>query len=671
MTPAPDIAELFARARQADIVAVVGSPLYRSGRRLRGPCPLCGASKGKRADGAFSVEPEARMFKCFGCGEGGDVVRLEQRLRGGSPREAAERLVGAAPMLPTRPAPERPIPAPAAVVDDGTARAAMRIWNEALPARGSLAQAYLAQRGIVGPMAMAALERLRFHPHVWWGEDAAGIRIWLSAMVAQLRSPAGPTGGVHVTYLTAEGRKTPREPAKRMLGPQSLGASRGGVWLAGPASFGPLIVGEGIEFDAVGGDPVRDAVPHGGDPVAGRAAGGVDAGPLGPDRSGLRQPGRHTAAVHLARAGGGAVGRGGDRRRPRHEAGAGQGAQGRRRRQLPTQPRRRGAGADLRRPGRTGLAPRRGARRARDRPRARAGFQRRAAGAAEEEGGMSAPTRPALRYLGGKWKLAPEIIAHFPPHDTYVEPFGGGASVLLRKPRVRAEVYNDLDGDVVNLFRVLRDHDSAEELSRLVALTPFAREEFEDAYERPEEPIERARLLLVRSFMGFGSCSYRLDRTTGWRTGIRLTSASAARDWANYPGAIMTLASRMRGVSVERRPALDILRAYNSPETLFYVDPPYLHSTRSPKRTRTAPSNGYAHELSDADHIELLDALARMAGKVILSGYAHPLYDDRLGGWRRVSISTLADGARPRLEVLWINPAATCGADLFGAVNER
>lgn len=278
---------------------------------------------------------------------------------------------------------------------------------------------------------------------------------------------------------------------------------------------------------------------------------------------------------------------------------------------------------------------------------------------------MNAPFRPALRYLGGKFKLAPWIVEHFPPHRTYVEPFGGGASVLLRKSRSRAEVYNDLDEDLVSYFRVLRDPVLADRLARLVELTPFARAEWAAAYEFTDEPVERARRLLVRSFMGFGSCAARRDRITGWRTGLRLESASAARDWANYATAIPLLCARMRGVTVECRPALEVLAAYDAPGTLFYVDPPYVHSTRSPRRTRTAPSNGYAHEMSDGDHAELLDALLELRGHVVLSGYAHPLYDQRLSHWRRVEKATHADGARDRVEVLWLNAAATHRGDLF------
>src|SRR5262245_58814798 len=112
----------------------------------------------------------------------------------------------------------------------------------------------------------------------------------------------------------------------------------------------------------------------------------------------------------------------------------------------------------------------------------------------------TAPRRPVLRYHGGKWRLAPWIIEHFPEHRIYVEPYGGGASVLLRKSRAFAEVYNDLDGDVVNVFRVLRDRASAAALIRAIELTPWARDEFRLSYRPASDPVERARRTIARAF---------------------------------------------------------------------------------------------------------------------------------------------------------------------------
>jgi DNA adenine methylase len=138
---------------------------------------------------------------------------------------------------------------------------------------------------------------------------------------------------------------------------------------------------------------------------------------------------------------------------------------------------------------------------------------------------VSAPTRPVLRYHGGKWRLAPWIISHFPPHRIYTEAFGGAGSVLLRKPRAPfVEVLNDLDGEVVNLFRVLRDEQQSAQLCALLWRTPYARAEFVDSYEVIAAPVEQARRTVVRSFMGFGS-----DSASGAVTGFRRATGAITR----------------------------------------------------------------------------------------------------------------------------------------------
>lgn len=265
--------------------------------------------------------------------------------------------------------------------------------------------------------------------------------------------------------------------------------------------------------------------------------------------------------------------------------------------------------------------------------------------------------RPILRYHGGKWRIAPWIIGHFPPHRVYVEPFGGAASVLLRKSRSYAEVYNDLDDDLVNLFRILRSAD-AERLVELVRFSPFARTEFLAAYEHCTDPLEKARRLIVRSFMGFGS-----DGTTGKSTGFRANSnrsgSTPALDWSRYPHALAAAVERLTGVIIEHRPAIDVMRQHDSATTLHYVDPPYLPTVRGQSR----PGSGllkhtYRHELSIDDHCELLAALLDMKGMVVLSGYSSQLYEEMLLGWERIEREAMADGAQKRIEVLWCNPAA-------------
>lgn len=192
-------------------------------------------------------------------------------------------------------------------------------------------------------------------------------------------------------------------------------------------------------------------------------------------------------------------------------------------------------------------------------------------------------TRPICRYHGGKWLLAPWILGFFPEHSTYVEPFAGVASVLLRKPRVKCEVINDLNEDVVNLFKVLRMPVLAAEFRRMVALTPYSRAELEECWDTDTGSragmLERARRFVVRATMSHGSKgSIQLVRG-GFRS-KRAGEVSPAVDWAGYPDAIPALTDRLRGVVVERRDALEVLWIYDGPETLHYVDPPYVQSTR-------------------------------------------------------------------------------------------
>ena len=277
-------------------------------------------------------------------------------------------------------------------------------------------------------------------------------------------------------------------------------------------------------------------------------------------------------------------------------------------------------------------------------------------------------TRPVLRWHGGKWMLAPWIVAHFPPHRVYVEPFGGAASVLMRKNRSYAEIYNDRDSSLVNLFRVLRDPTHADCLRRRLGLTPFARDEWLLAYEPSADPVEEAARLVVRCFMGFGNDGARRDVCTGFRGSVSRRGSIPAEDWVGYPAALEATVARLRGVVIEHRDAVACMAYYDAPDVLHYVDPPYHPETR----TRATGSRGYTHDMSAEDHARLLAELGTLSGMVILSGYPHASYDMLLRGWRRVERPALADGARPRTEVLWINTAASdalsrTARDLFTA----
>lgn len=274
--------DLFERAFQAgDIEAVAGVKLYPAGRQRRGECPLCGASKGKKSGGAFSADPRAKVFKCFACGAGGDVVKLEHLLNsrvGEGLRDAAARLAGdafapryrpeaclsegyvpAQGFAANKPARPRRAVRETGPDDDGAwkIKVASQLWREARSARGTLVEVYLRVRGITGSVLDQALSLLRFHPAAYHSGPPDRPRLAPAAIgLVMAIGPAGTamaTGGVHVTYLAADGRgKSALEPAKRMWGPQGWtradGVTRpGGVWLTRPDAGGPLIVAEGIE----------------------------------------------------------------------------------------------------------------------------------------------------------------------------------------------------------------------------------------------------------------------------------------------------------------------------------------------------------------------------------------------------------------------------------------
>jgi DNA adenine methylase len=271
---------------------------------------------------------------------------------------------------------------------------------------------------------------------------------------------------------------------------------------------------------------------------------------------------------------------------------------------------------------------------------------------------VTPPTRPLLRWLGGKFRLAPWIVSHFPAHDQYVEPYGGGASVLLHKPRAYNEIYNDLDGELVNLFQVLRSPEAGE-LLRLLRLTPYSRAEYWASFEPVNDPLERARRTLVRSHMAHGTGA-RMDRPTGFRTDGVSGTTNVAGEWAELPEALPAVVDRIRGVGLEQRPAIELVRKFSQPGILIYLDPPYLPATRSTKSRKPGERyHTYAFEMGVDDHRELLDACRASPAMIVLSGYPDPLYDEELPGWQRRQIAARAHRNSPSTECLWINPPAS------------
>lgn len=237
----------------------------------------------------------------------------------------------------------------------------------------------------------------------------------------------------------------------------------------------------------------------------------------------------------------------------------------------------------------------------------------------------------------------------------------------MRKARSYAEIYNDLYADIVSLFRVLRDPAGAAELERRLRLTPFARDELVWGYEPAVDALDAAHKMIVRSFMGFGATGV-MGHITGFRANSHRSHTTPAMDWTNYQGQVQAFTERLASVVIENRDALQLMPEHDSNATLYYVDPPYVHSTRSLGNPHCA-KHKYAFEMGEDDHRALAGMLRDLSGMVVLSGYPSQLYDDELyADWQRVERAHHADGARPRTEVLWINPA--CSSALAAAKSQ-
>jgi DNA adenine methylase len=249
------------------------------------------------------------------------------------------------------------------------------------------------------------------------------------------------------------------------------------------------------------------------------------------------------------------------------------------------------------------------------------------------------------------------------PHEVYVEPFAGGAGVLLRKPASGLEVYNDLNEAVVTFFRVLRER--PDELIEQIRLTPYSRVEWERAFEPAEDPIERARRFYVRSWQSYGSTGHRPD-DTGWQRLKTMERGKTYTEEWNETDRLRAIADRMSQVQIEKRDAMDCITEYDGENTLFYLDPPYLADVR--ERVR-----GYEHDMDTREaHRSLAASILDLDGMVLLSGYPseeyYRWYEKR--GWKREQKSgRTMEGSTTRTECLWMNPALVeaRGADLFHA----
>ncbi len=248
-----------------------------------------------------------------------------------------------------------------------------------------------------------------------------------------------------------------------------------------------------------------------------------------------------------------------------------------------------------------------------------------------------------LKYPGSKWRISEWLLSHFPEHKVYCEPFFGSGAVFFNKKPSYIETINDVDGNIVNLFRVCREQPEA--LAKAIEFTPFSREEYIDCYDMSvDDKVERARRTLVRYHQSFGTTN---SCRKSWRNVQTYGGPRCATMWNYLPGVILDCCKRLKNAQIENIDGVELIKRYNHPDTLIYVDPPYLQSLRKKAM--------YIHEFEEIRHIELLYALKQSNSMIVLSGYDNDLYNEMLSGWRTDTKDTLAQMGLHRTEKIWMN----------------
>ncbi|MEI8196586.1 MAG: DNA adenine methylase, partial [Phycisphaerae bacterium] len=259
---------------------------------------------------------------------------------------------------------------------------------------------------------------------------------------------------------------------------------------------------------------------------------------------------------------------------------------------------------------------------------------------------------PPISWYGGKAQLAQRIVDLIPKHHCYVEVFFGSGAVFFRKPPSSVEIINDLNSEIIGLFRILRDEGQTQELQRLLKLTPYSREEHDWCRANPQtqDPVERARRFFVRCRQSFSGV---IDEA--WSHSLE---ENRATNMVTPIDALLQVSERLRHVQVENKDFRAILNTCDRAGVVVYCDPPYLHGRRRRK-------NAYTHTMTEADHADLLNIVGEFSrAKVILSGYHHPLYDQQLKRWSRFEIPVFEYATTPtagvrhkgrRTECLWTN----------------
>jgi len=264
-----------------------------------------------------------------------------------------------------------------------------------------------------------------------------------------------------------------------------------------------------------------------------------------------------------------------------------------------------------------------------------------------------------IQWYGGKGKIVKRLLTYVPPHEHYVEVFGGGGSLLFAKqPCHGTETFNDLDSGLINFFRVLRDPKQFEVFRRLVSLTPYSREE----YKHSKEVIDNCNNSIDWAYHWYVIARQSISGIHGssWRysVGTEHYSAPASR-YASAIDRLPQICDRLRNVQIECKDFRDLILIHVAPSTLIYCDPPYIASTRG-------VASVYKHEMSDEDHEDLLNILIEYPQMVMLSSYKNDLYDKDLipAGWKRYTIATKGASLIPGHsksalnELLWLNPLA-------------
>jgi DNA adenine methylase len=261
--------------------------------------------------------------------------------------------------------------------------------------------------------------------------------------------------------------------------------------------------------------------------------------------------------------------------------------------------------------------------------------------------------RIAFGWYGGKYSHLDWLLPLLPECHHYCEPFAGSAAVLMNRNPSPIETYNDVDGEVVNFFRVLREE--SDDLIRRIGLTPFSREEFYHAcgpLPINVAPIERARCFFIRARQvrtGLAQTAS-LGRWANCKNTTRAGMSGVVSRWLGSVQSLPEIAERLLRVQIENRPALEVIELYDDKGTLFYCDPPYVHDSRGDNKA-------YGYEMTNAEHEALAKRLNRIKGKAAVSGYRCALYDELFDGWRRIDapVKKTHSVKKPRQESLWIN----------------